>query len=114
MRAVYEIYSAITEVVVDRVTLDVYGDPHEFTICYDAVDAAGCTSPAYKARFVGYEGGIATVPFVVIDVISAILNANSLDSVSKNAPDMLDLRAMLLAVGYLENEGNFVNPVSPA
>ena len=110
MRAVYEIYSAVTGVVVDHVTLDVYGDPHEFTIRYEAVDMAGHEPSAYTARFIGYEGRTASVPFEAIEAIAALVN---------DTPQALDegrlseLRDMLIGAGCLKREGFYVNPVKP-
>jgi hypothetical protein len=113
MRAVYEIYSALTDVVVDHVTLDVYGDPHEFTIRYEAVDAAGHEPSAYTARFIGYEGGIATVPFEVVEAVAALININPVMRPDRVESLQRNLRTMLLATGYLEDKGGSVNPVSP-
>jgi len=113
MRATYEVYSAVTDVVVEHITLDVYGDPTQRGYYDAAVDAAGCTSPAYKARFVGFEGGIATVPFEVIEQLAAIVNVNRVHALSRDFEILRVLRMMLIATGYFECEDGIVNPVSP-
>ena len=112
MRAVYEIYTTNGGRIAE-VTIDVYGDPTQIGYYDAAVEAANCTSPAYKARFIGYEGGIATVPFEVIEQLAAIVNVNRVRVLNRDFSLLRYVRTMLIAAGYFECEGDNVNPVSP-
>ena len=106
MLANYEIYSVITGVVVGRTVLDVYGDPNEFTICYEAVDHAGYGDSCdrmgalYKARFAGYADSTVEVPIEAMEAIARLLNGDL------SVPNCRTLRRTLLASGCIEKQGH--------
>ena len=113
MRAKYEIYSVITDVVVDTVILDVYGDP-SCPECYaDAVEAASYTDwdslngPMYKARFAGYAGPELEVPFELIMQLMKVVNASQKASISRDAPCIAVIGQVLQALGYVDRDDNY-------
>ena len=75
MRAVYEIYACDGRGIVDRVILDVDGDPYDYPVCSEAIEAAGCDPDEqciedggrrYEARFAGYADPTVEVPVALI------------------------------------------------